>query len=222
LGENGDSQAGFTRLRIPIPHFFEKLHKFFFQEEPMALKIEVVARNMEVTDRIQDYVTKKAAKLDRYMNDIEEVKVELAYVKSARSAIDRQVAQITVRGRRALLRTEERSDDIFAAFDSAMDKMQRQIKRLKGKRQRGRGDGRSAAEVVVEPPIEEGVIETASPIMRRKTFILPPMNEAEALEQMRMVGHDNFFIFFNMETNAINVLYRRRDGTYGLIEPKIG
>jgi len=188
----------------------------------MALKIEVVARNMEVTDRIQDYVTKKAAKLDRYMNDIEEVKVELAYVKSARSAIDRQVAQITVRGRRALLRTEERSDDIFAAFDSAMDKMQRQIKRLKGKRQRGRGDGRSAAEVVVEPPIEEGVIETASPIMRRKTFILPPMNEAEALEQMRMVGHDNFFIFFNMETNAINVLYRRRDGTYGLIEPKIG
>jgi putative sigma-54 modulation protein len=188
----------------------------------MALKIEVVARNMEVTDRIQDYVTKKAAKLDRYMNDIEEVKVELAYVKSARSAIDRQVAQITVRGRRALLRTEERSDDIFAAFDTAMDKMQRQIERLKGKRQRGRGDGRSAAEVVVEPPVEKQAEEiAASPIMRRKTFNLPPMNEAEALEQMRMVGHDNFFIFFNMETNAINVLYRRRDGTYGLIEPKI-
>ena len=188
----------------------------------MALKTEVIAKNMEVTDRIQDYVTKKAAKLDRYMNDIEEVKVELAYVKSARSAMDRQVAQITVRGRRTLLRTEERSDDIFAAFDTAMDKMQRQIERLKGKRQRGRGDGRSAAEVVVEPPVEEKPEEAASPIMRRKTFNLPPMNEAEALEQMRMVGHDNFFIFFNMDTNVINVLYRRRDGTYGLIEPKIG
>ncbi len=189
----------------------------------MALKTEVVARNMEVTERIQDYVTKKAAKLDRYMNDIEEVKVELAYVKSARSAMDRQVAQITVRGRRgALLRTEERSDDIFAAFDTAMDKMQRQIERLKGKRQRGRGDGRTAAEVVVEPPVEAKPKEAASPIMRRKTFNLPPMNEAEALAQMRMLGHDNFFIFFNMETNAINVLYRRRDGSYGLIEPKIG
>jgi len=188
----------------------------------MALKIDVAARNMEVTDRIQDYVTKKAAKLDRYMSDIEEVKVELSYIKSARSAMDRQVAQITVRGRRALLRTEERSDDVFAAFDTAMDKMQRQIERLKGKRQRGRGDGRSAAEVVVEPPVEAKPKEAASPIMRRKTFNLPPMNEAEALEQMRMLGHDNFFIFFNIETNAINVLYRRRDGSYGLIEPKIG
>ena len=188
----------------------------------MTLKTEVVARNMEVTDRIKDYVTKKAARLDRYMNDIEEVKVELSYVKSARSAMDRQVAQITVRGRRALLRTEERCDDIFAAFDTALDKMQRQIERLKGKRHRGRGDGRSAAEVVVEPPVEEQAKEAASPIMRRKTFNLPPMNEAEALEQMKLLGHDNFFIFYNVETNAINVLYRRRDGTYGLIEPKIG
>jgi len=188
----------------------------------MALKTEVVVRNMEVTDRIRNYVTKKTAKLDRYMNDIEEVKVELSYVKSARSAMDRQVAQITVRGRRTLLRTEERSDDIFAAFDTAIDKMQRQIERLKGKRHRGRGDGRSAAEAVVEPPVEKPDEEiAASPIMRRKTFNLPPMNEAEALEQMRMLGHDNFFIFFNIETNAINVLYRRRDGSYGLIEPKI-
>jgi putative sigma-54 modulation protein len=189
----------------------------------MTIKIEVLARNMEVTKHIQDYVTKKAAKLDRYMGDIEEVKVELSYTKSARSAMDRQVAQITVRGRRTLLRTEERSDDLFAAFDTALDKMQRQIERQKGKRQRGRGDGRTAAEVSVEPPAEKGEEESAGvPIMRRKTFNLPPMNEAEALEQMRDLGHDNFFIFFNIETNAINVLYRRRDGTYGLIEPKLG
>jgi putative sigma-54 modulation protein len=177
---------------------------------------------MEVTERIQDYVAKKTAKLDRYMPDIEEVKVELSYVKSARSAMDRQVAQITVRARRgSLLRTEERSDDIFAAFDTAMEKMQRQIERLKGKRQRGRGDGRTAAEVSAEPPVVEKPKKAVSPIMRRKTFDLPPMNEAEALEQMRNLGHDNFFIFFNMETNAINVLYRRRDGSYGLIEPKV-
>ncbi|MBU4224802.1 MAG: sigma 54 modulation/S30EA ribosomal C-terminal domain-containing protein [Chloroflexi bacterium] len=98
--------------------------------------------------------------------------------------------------------------------------MQRQIERLKGKRQRGRGDGRTAAEVVkalVKRPAKGPV----SPIMRRKTFNLPPMNEAEALEQMKLLGHDNFFIFNNADTNSINVLYRRRDGTYGLIEPMI-
>ncbi|MFH1908576.1 MAG: ribosome-associated translation inhibitor RaiA [Chloroflexota bacterium] len=187
----------------------------------MALKVEVLAKNMEVTDRIDDYVTKKVSRLDRYLNDIEEVKIELANIKSARSAVDRHVAQITVRSRRgALLRTEERSEDIFAAFDTALDKMQRQIERLKGKRQRGRGDGRTAAEVVkalVKRPAKGPV----SPIMRRKTFNLPPMNEAEALEQMKLLGHDNFFIFNNADTNSINVLYRRRDGTYGLIEPMI-
>ncbi|MBA4380017.1 MAG: ribosomal subunit interface protein [Anaerolinea sp.] len=187
----------------------------------MALKIEVLAKNMEVTERINDYVSKKVSRLDRYLSDIEEVKIELAKIKSARSALDRHVAQITVRGQRGeLLRTEERSEDIFAAFDTALDKIQRQIARLKGKRQRGRGDGRTAAEVV-EPPLKKPAKRPASPIMRRKTFTLPPMNEAEALEQMKMLSHDNFFIFNNAETKSINVLYRRRDGTYGLIEPMI-
>ena len=187
----------------------------------MALKVEVLAKNMEVTERINDYVTKKVSKLDRYLSDIEEVKIELANIKSARSALDRHGAQITVRGRRGeLLRTEERSEDIFTAFDAALDKMQRQIGRLKGKRQRGRGDGRTAAEVI-KSLVKKPAKEPASPIMRRKTFTLPPMNETEALEQMKMLGHDNFFIFNNAETKSINVLYRRRDGSYGLIEPMI-
>jgi putative sigma-54 modulation protein len=187
----------------------------------MTVKVEIFARSMEVTDRIKDYVTKKASKLDRYMNEIEAVKVDLAYVKSARSASDRQVAQVTVHGHRALLRTEERADDIFSAFDAAIDKMQRQLEHYKGKRHHGRGDGRSAAEVV-KPLPEEMAEKTASKIARRKAFNLTPMNESEALEQMELIGHDNFFIFYNVETNGINVLYRRRDGTYGLIEPKIG
>lgn len=188
----------------------------------MSEKVEILARNMEVTARIRQYVTNKAAKLDRYLDDIEEVRVELAYVKSARSAADRQVAQITARGRGILLRTEERADDIFAAFDTALDKMQRQIDRLKGKRQRGRGDGRSAAEVV--PQIEEVFEEEEEieEIVRRKRFVVVPMNEMEAIEQMKLLGHDNFFIFFNADANALQVLYRRRDGTLGLIEPVIG
>lgn len=187
----------------------------------MTVEVDIYARSMEVTDRIQDYVTKKISKLDRYLPGIEEARVDLAYVKSARSSTDRQVAQITVRGKGFILRSEERADDIFAAIDTALDKMQRQIERFKGKRLRGR-DGKSAAEVTAEPAPEEESSELGPVIARRKTFRLSPMDELEALDQMMLLGHENFFLFYNANTNSINVLYRRRDGTYGLIEPVIG
>jgi len=186
----------------------------------MTVKVEIYARNMEMDERLKDYITKKASKLDRYLSGIEQVKVDLDFFKSARSATDRYAAQITVRGHRALLRTEERSDELTTAFDETIDKMQRQLERYKGKHYRGRGDGRSATEVVMAPA-EKETGEQISVISRRKTFDLIPMDEAEALEQMKMLGHDNFFIFFNIETGTISVLYRRRDETYGLIEPMV-
>lgn len=189
----------------------------------MAPKIEIVARNMRLTDNLKDYIEKKAAKLDRHLQEIEEIHVEVSHVKSARSASDRQVAQLTVHGKGFILRTEERTDDLHAAFDTALDKMQRQVERFKGKRNRGRGDGRSAAEVVEEEmPVDEETGQLLPLIARRKKFVVLPMNEEEALEQMRLLEHDNFFIFFNPELNAIQVLYRRRNGTYGLIEPVVG
>jgi putative sigma-54 modulation protein len=185
----------------------------------MTLEVEIYAHGMEVTDRIQEYVTKKASRLDRYLNEIEETRVDLSYVKTARSAADRQVAEITARGKGFILRSEERSDDIFAAFDAAVDKMQRRMERYKGKHYRGRGDGRSAAEVT---PEEEEPAEEENPVIaRRKRFILDPMDELEAIEQMTLLGHEDFFIFFNANRNVINVLYRRRDGSYGLIEPEV-
>ena len=191
----------------------------------MAPKIETAARNMRLTDNIRDYVEKKASKLERHLQEIDEVRIELSHAKSARNALDRQVAQITVHGKGFILRSEERADDIHAAFDTALDKMQRQIERYKGKHYRGRGDGRSAAEVteVVEKelPIDE-TGEFLPLIGRRKKFIVLPMTEDEAVEQMRLLGHDNFFIFFNAEQNSIQILYRRRNGTYGLIEPVVG
>jgi len=188
----------------------------------MAEKIEIQARNMRMTDNVRDYVEKKAAKLERYLQEIEEIRVELSHIKSARSAADRQVAQITVHGKGFILRTEERSDDIHTAFDAALDKMQRQVDRYKGKHYHGRGDGRSAAEVIEEDlPVDE-TGELLPLIARRKKFIVLPMNEDEAVEQMRLLGHDNFFVFFNAEQNSIQVLYRRRNGTYGLIEPVVG
>ena len=189
----------------------------------MTQKIEIVARNMRLTDNVRDYVEKKAAKLERFLQEIDEIRVELSHIKSARSALDRQVAQITVHGKGFILRSEERADDIHAAFDTSLDKIQRQIDRYKGKHYRGRGDGRSAAEVIEaeELPVDE-TGELLPLIGRRKKFIVLPMMEDEAVEQMRLLGHDNFFIFFNAEQNSIQILYRRRNGTYGLIEPVVG
>ena len=189
----------------------------------MALDVQIYGRNMEVNDRIREYVNKKASRLDRYLNGIEEARVDLNYLKSARSANDRHVAQITVHGKGYMLRVEERADDLFAAFDTALDKMQRQMERYKGKHYRARGNGKSRAELM-EPPQEpaEEEEEGGSRIVRRKKFVLTPMNEMEALEQMTLLGHEEFFVFFNANTSAVNVLYRRRDGTYGLIEPIIG
>jgi putative sigma-54 modulation protein len=189
----------------------------------MTVNIEVYGRNLEVTDRIQKYVDKKVSKLDRYLNEIEEARVDLAYIKSARSANDRQVAQITVRGKGFILRAEERADDIFAALDIALEKLQRQMQRYKGKRARNRGDGRSAAEVSGELAAQAVEVEEEAPIIaRRKRFMVTPMDELEALEQMTLLGHENFFVFYNVNTNAFNILYRRRDGQYGLIEPEVG
>ena len=188
----------------------------------MANNVEVVARNMRLADNTREYVEKKTAKLDRYLQEIDEVRVELSHVKAARNATDRQVAQITVHGKGFILRTEERADDLHAAFDTALDKMQRQIDRYKGKHFHGRGDGRSAAEVVEEEmPVDE-TGELLPLIARRKQFIVLPMNEDEAVEQMRLLGHDNFFVFYNAEQNSIQVLYKRRNGTYGLIQPVVG
>ena len=188
----------------------------------MANKVEALARNMRLTDNTREYVEKKAAKLERYLQEIDEIRVELSHEKTARNANDRQVSQITVRGKGFILRTEERSDDLHTAFDAAFDKMQRQIDRFKGKHHHGRGDGRSAAEAVEEDmPVDE-TGELLPLIAKRKKFVVIPMNEDEAVEQMRLLGHDNFFVFFNAEKNSIQVLYRRRNGSYGLIEPVVG
>jgi putative sigma-54 modulation protein len=186
----------------------------------MALDVQVYGRNIEVTDRILDYAKKKVSKLDRFLSDIDEARVDLAYIKSARSAADRQVAQITVRGKGYILRAEERSDDVFTAMDSALEKLQRQMERYKGKRQKGRGDGKPASEVI--PMVaEEEVDKDRSLIVRRKKFVLTPMDELEALEQMKLLSHEDFFVFFNSVTKSVNVLYLRRDGLYGMIETEI-
>ena len=185
------------------------------------MKIEVFTQNLELTERIDKYVRKKIEKLDRVLKDIDETRIDLNFVKSARSASDRYVAQITIRGKGFILRSEERSDDIYTSFDAGLEKIQRQIERFKGKRSRGRV-GSYAEHLERMSPEEAEGLEEAPVIARRKQFTLVPMDELEAIEQMSLLGHESFFVFFNINTNSINVLYRRRNGDYGLIEPVVG
>jgi putative sigma-54 modulation protein len=134
-------------------------------------------------------------------------------VEETRSANHRQIAQLTVRVRGTILRAEERTNDMFASIDAVLDKMYRQIARYKGKRQ---DRWHAAAE---ELPIEEPVEETVGEIVRVKRFEIRPMLAEEAIEQMELLGH-RFYVFLNANDSAINVLYKRDDGNYGLLQPE--
>ena len=184
------------------------------------MELEILAHNMDLTPRLQGYVEKKTARLDRYLPNLTSIRVDLA-TENTRSAVERQVAQITVRDDKGtILRAEERSSDMFAAVDAVMDKLNRQVERYRGKRNdKGRG---GKPEVTGEPALTaDDLIDEDQKIVRQKRFALHPMSPDEAVEQMELLGHD-FFLFFNVEDNAINVLYRRHDGTYGLLQPELG
>lgn len=185
----------------------------------MPIRVIYNVHNMELSDRLKDYTDTRVSKLDRYLDVLEEATVDFRNAESARSADDRQVAQLTVRGKGVLMRAEDRSADMFASVDSVLSKIHRQIERYKGKRWRARGDGRTMAEVLAEQPREE--TEGAELVVRRKRFLLRPMSEVEAIEQMSLLDHEDFFIFMNERTSEVNVLYRRRDGSLGLIESEI-
>jgi putative sigma-54 modulation protein len=177
------------------------------------MEVSISARNLEITPRLREYVESKVSKLDRYLPYIDDARVDLR-VENTRSAEDRQVAQLTVRARGTILRAEERSGDMFASIDAVLDKTYRQIARYKGK-QHDRWHG-----VGEEPPVDESVEEAAGEIVRVKRFEVRPMSPAEAIEQMELLGHV-FFLFLNSEEEAVSVVYKRRDGDYGLLVPEM-
>ena len=180
------------------------------------MEVTIRGRNVEITPRVQEYVEKKVGKLDRYLPTITEAHMELSAAKT-RNAQQSQVAQLTVRSKGSILRVEEHNQDVFAAIDAVLDKMYRQIGRYKGKR---KGRVKAEAEEIggEELPIEAAPEEPAGRIVRTKRFRMVSINPEEAVEQMELLGHD-FFVFFNAEEGQINVLYRRKDGNYGLIQP---
>ena len=184
------------------------------------MELQILSNNMEVTPRLRDYVEKKTARLDRYLPSLSSIQVELA-MENTRSAVQRHVAEITIRDERGtILRAEERNSDMFAAIDAVVDKLYRQIERYRGKnRAKTRGKGEELE--VGEPlPIAEEAFEEDHTIVRYKRFALHPMSAEEAIDQMELLGHD-FFVFYNVNSDSINVLYRRSDGNYGLLQPEL-
>ncbi len=185
------------------------------------MELQITSNNMDVTPRLRDYVEKKTARLDRYLPNLSTIQVELA-MENTRSAVQRHVAEITIRDERGtILRAEERNSDMFAAIDAVVDKLYRQIERYRGKakrKMRGKGESIDMGEPL---PITEGPAEEDQTIVRYKRFALHPMSPDEAIDQMELLGHD-FYVFFNSEDDAVNVLYRRHDGTFGLLQPEMG
>ena len=177
----------------------------------------ITGKNMEVSQALKDYVQKKLGKFDRYLPDISETRVELS-VEKVKSNQDRQVVQVTVRSNSTILRAEERSADMLAAVDAVRDKLQRQIVRFKERTVRMRTRAQEAAEA--EPFLSTEEEEAAPRIVRTKVFAVEPMGADEAVEQMELLGHD-FFIFYNPDTGSMNVVYRRKDGNYGLLQPEL-
>ncbi len=187
------------------------------------MQLIVHGRNVEITDWVQQYVEKKVGKLERFLPQVRDAHAELTH-SATRSANDSYTAQITIWTNGQILRAEESTSDIFASIDATVDKLSRQIKRFKGRRydskRRASVVAAAEAELVEETAEEVTQDEEAANgnIIRRKEFILQPMNEEEALEQMELLGHD-FYVFFNPDTKSTNIIYRRKDGNYGLIQP---
>lgn len=180
------------------------------------MEVSIFTRNLDPTPRLEDYVEQKVSKLDRYLPDIDEAQVDLK-VENARSAADRQVAQLTVRTTHGMiLRAEERTADMFTSIDAVLDKMYRRMARYKGKRQ----DRWHAVPESLPIPEEESLEEPGGEVVRVKRFQMRPMSAEEAIEQLQLLGHE-FYVFLNTEDdNNVNVLYQRADGDFGLLQPE--
>ena len=182
-------------------------------------------KNFVISDRIRRYVEEKIGGLDRYLPDIREIRVEISEEKT-RSRQDKHVIQATLRADGAILRAEERTNAVYAGIDVVAGKIHRQIARYKGKRiDRWHGHLQHNQRPDQMPPLDPEILadlaeEEEREIVRVKRFLITPMNEEEAIEQMELLGHD-FFVFYNADLGRINVLYRRLDDNYGLLDPEL-
>ncbi|MDP2744666.1 MAG: ribosome-associated translation inhibitor RaiA [Dehalococcoidia bacterium] len=179
---------------------------------------QISGKNMEVSEEVRRHVEQKLGKLVRHLPTLLLSQVEISQEKT-RSPQDRYIVQVTLDNRGTLLRSEARASDIYTAIDSVAGVLDRQIERYKGKfYYRGRG-GATPRKEEEGAPVAEDEEEAPGKLVRVKRFAIKPMSVEEAIEQMELLGH-NFFLFRNSEEQKLNLLYRRKDGDYGLIAPE--
>jgi putative sigma-54 modulation protein len=182
------------------------------------MRLHVKGKNVEISDAIRSYAEEKLGKLERQLADPTQVELELAVERNP-SIADKVVAEATIWTKGPTLRAKERSTDMKASIDLLADKLERQVTRYREKRRRRHreheGHGAHGADGHVQTATDE---EGGPVIVKTKQFTMHPMSAEEAVLQLELVGHD-FFVFRHEDTGEINVVYRRRDGGYGLIEP---
>ena len=180
------------------------------------MELKITGKNIELTDEVRRHIERKLDKLARHLPHIGEAKVEIAEEKT-RSRRHRFIVQVTVDSKGTLLRGEEMGENLLTAITRVAEVMDRQIGHYKGKLySKGRGNslsrGRFSQEAALKP--------VRNRVVKMERFILEPMLADEAIEQMELLGHD-FFLFLNPDGQELRLLYRRRDGNYGLIEPEL-
>ena len=195
------------------------------------MEMQILVRNMRLSDRSEDYIQKKIARLERHLRERVDAKLELSRT-AARSETDRFVAQMTISTSGATLRGQESGLTLFAAVDAVADVMDKQIRRYKGRAYRtsqARRSARSRAiqedvgalleDVSVDDEEQEEMLEELGKVVRVKSFSMKPMMVEDAIMEMELLDHD-FFLFHNAENGRHSVVYRRTDGGYGVIEPE--
>ena len=176
------------------------------------MKYNIRGDKMVVTDAIKDYTENKLSRLEKYFKDDDITANVLTRVRG-----NAQIVEVTIPTSKFILRSEEESDDLYAAIDLVTDKLERQIR--KNKTRLNRRTKESVKEFNFDYEIETNDEDAKEKIVKRKNIEMKPMDEEEAILEMELLGH-NFFVYKDMDTNKVCVLYKRKDGNYGLIETK--
>ena len=174
------------------------------------MKFTITARNFKTSKYLENMIEKKFEKLEKYFSDDINANIVLSRVK------DRETIEVTINAKGAVFRTEETGDDIFECLDIAVDRLSTQMSRFKGKMQRRWQDNRSVRFEEI-PSAEDDVHPEVGRFVKVKKFDLMPMTAEEAVLQMEMLQHD-FFIYLDMDTDSVNVVYKRKDNNYGRLE----
>ncbi|HSC72510.1 MAG TPA: ribosome-associated translation inhibitor RaiA [Candidatus Methylomirabilis sp.] len=174
------------------------------------MQFSVTARNVEITPALRAYAEEKLSRLTRYLENIVTLHVVLSVNKH------RQTAEVTLRVRDLTIRAEEEGDDLYSSIDLVAEKLERQILRYKERilAHAARGGNRGNRSTIAA-----AVAEEEPRVVKTKRFAVKPVGVDEAILQMNLLGH-NFYVFRNATTEQVNVIYRRQDGHYGLIEPE--